>query len=297
VKSAFTLIELLVVIAIIAILAAILFPVFAQAKLAAKKASAISNSKQSALASLMYINDYDDTFLFIDAYWVPNQNNSYRQISYYENVNPYVKSADLAGSPASYINNKNVYGFTSCNPSAGALTNYNISMRPNGAIIPNAGENFNGGTVTGTSVIVPANTILMIDSTTSKNAYISYDYHNEMIQGTSLHPANQVLKNATFSDNQCGGYTRNTTQVTGLDSATAYTGLTVFTFVDGHAKPLKFAQACFFPGVNASTGVGQDNMFGGLSSPDGTLSSWPTGAFTVGLVNQTYIPALNADNR
>lgn len=58
----FTLIELLVVIAIIAILAAILFPVFAQAKLQAKKASSLSNIKQNALANLMYTNDYDDVF-------------------------------------------------------------------------------------------------------------------------------------------------------------------------------------------------------------------------------------------
>lgn len=61
-RRAFTLIELLVVIAIIAILAAILFPVFAQAKLQAKKAVAISNQKQIGLAMLMYANDADDTY-------------------------------------------------------------------------------------------------------------------------------------------------------------------------------------------------------------------------------------------
>ncbi len=61
-KKAFTLIELLVVIAIIAILAAILFPVFAQAKLAAKKTQAISNAKQIGTATLIYSGDYDDIF-------------------------------------------------------------------------------------------------------------------------------------------------------------------------------------------------------------------------------------------
>lgn len=59
-KQGFTLIELLVVIAIIAILAAILFPVFAQAKLAAKKTGSISNLKQFGLGSKMYEADNDD---------------------------------------------------------------------------------------------------------------------------------------------------------------------------------------------------------------------------------------------
>ncbi|RYG25906.1 prepilin-type N-terminal cleavage/methylation domain-containing protein [bacterium] len=61
-KRAFTLIELLVVIAIIAILAAILFPVFAQAKEAAKKTSTLSNYKQLGTASAIYTADSDDMF-------------------------------------------------------------------------------------------------------------------------------------------------------------------------------------------------------------------------------------------
>ncbi|MEZ0324911.1 MAG: prepilin-type N-terminal cleavage/methylation domain-containing protein [Fimbriimonas sp.] len=61
-NKAFTLIELLVVIAIIAILAAILFPVFAQAKAAAKTTQSISNMKQIGTAIQMYLNDFDDVY-------------------------------------------------------------------------------------------------------------------------------------------------------------------------------------------------------------------------------------------
>ncbi len=61
-KRAFTLIELLVVIAIVAILAAILFPVFAQAKAAAQKTACISNLKQLGTAFILYESDNDDSF-------------------------------------------------------------------------------------------------------------------------------------------------------------------------------------------------------------------------------------------
>jgi len=61
-RRGFTLIELLVVIAIIAILAAILFPVFAQAREAARKTQCLSNVKQIATAYMMYLQDYDETF-------------------------------------------------------------------------------------------------------------------------------------------------------------------------------------------------------------------------------------------
>jgi prepilin-type N-terminal cleavage/methylation domain-containing protein/prepilin-type processing-associated H-X9-DG protein len=60
-RRGFTLIELLVVIAIIAILAAILFPVFAKARDAARKSSCLSNQKQLGNAVIMYVQDYDET--------------------------------------------------------------------------------------------------------------------------------------------------------------------------------------------------------------------------------------------
>jgi prepilin-type N-terminal cleavage/methylation domain-containing protein len=67
-RHAFTLIELLVVIAIIAILAAILFPVFAQARDKARQAACLSNAKQIGLAVTMYVQDYDETFFWQAAY-------------------------------------------------------------------------------------------------------------------------------------------------------------------------------------------------------------------------------------
>jgi len=94
-RRAFTLIELLVVIAIIAILAAILFPVFAQAKAAAKRTASLSNTKQTSLAILMYNNDYDDTFdSGANACWWNTIDGSWNY-----DVLPYMKSVQILVSP------------------------------------------------------------------------------------------------------------------------------------------------------------------------------------------------------
>lgn len=101
-KRAFTLIELLVVIAIIAILAAILFPVFAQAKLAAKGTVSVSNTKQIGLASLMYANDYDDAFVaqFVDQ----NAGGAYGwQNTWVMNSLPYFKSYGIIKDPTDNV--------------------------------------------------------------------------------------------------------------------------------------------------------------------------------------------------
>jgi prepilin-type N-terminal cleavage/methylation domain-containing protein/prepilin-type processing-associated H-X9-DG protein len=97
-QRAFTLIELLVVIAIIAILAAILFPVFAQAKAAAKKTADLSNMKQIELGTLMYTNDYDDHYMVADMNPGPTINYAFRWSSTLV-IGPYLKNTQLMLSP------------------------------------------------------------------------------------------------------------------------------------------------------------------------------------------------------
>jgi prepilin-type N-terminal cleavage/methylation domain-containing protein/prepilin-type processing-associated H-X9-DG protein len=86
-SRAFTLIELLVVIAIIAILAAILFPVFARARENARKATCQSNLKQIGLAVMMYVQDYDETYPTADFFTPTNY--------WYNVLDPYAKSKQV----------------------------------------------------------------------------------------------------------------------------------------------------------------------------------------------------------
>src|SRR6266542_2865473 len=87
-RHGFTLIELLVVIAIIAILAAILFPVFAQARAKARQATCLSNLKQLGTAFMMYAQDYDETYPMSN-YGLPSGvNRSWQYL-----IDPYVKAA------------------------------------------------------------------------------------------------------------------------------------------------------------------------------------------------------------
>src|SRR5436309_5061979 len=86
-RNAFTLIELLVVIAIIAILAAILFPVFAQAREKARSISCLSDLKQLGLGWMMYTQDYDGTYP-LTAELLGNN-----QVYWLEVIDPYIKNA------------------------------------------------------------------------------------------------------------------------------------------------------------------------------------------------------------
>ena len=94
-RRGFTLIELLVVIAIIAILAAILFPVFARAREKARQTSCLSNVKQLQLGIMMYVQDYDETFCLgnnsaADGTW----------LKWYMLMEPYLKNTGVLVCPS-----------------------------------------------------------------------------------------------------------------------------------------------------------------------------------------------------
>jgi prepilin-type N-terminal cleavage/methylation domain-containing protein/prepilin-type processing-associated H-X9-DG protein len=98
-SGAFTLIELLVVIAIIAILAAILFPVFAQARERARGISCLSNQKQIALAVVMYAGDYDETL--VPGRIVIGNPFFFNSVQYFDTrLDPYIKSESIWTCPS-----------------------------------------------------------------------------------------------------------------------------------------------------------------------------------------------------
>jgi len=102
-KRGFTLIELLVVIAIIAILAAILFPVFAKAREKARQTSCLSNVKQIGLAILSYCQDFDEMMPYNEGPWPANHYYKFDLGGEYgpaSPLTPYIKNAQIAYCPS-----------------------------------------------------------------------------------------------------------------------------------------------------------------------------------------------------
>jgi len=140
-NRAFTLIELLVVIAIIAILAAILFPVFAQAREKARSASCISNTKQSTLGVMQYVQDYDETFPLSNfsvngTTWAGASvttpadvfgHTPQRDCFWSNSINPYVKNFQIYRCPSAAKERSDVFGV-----SLSAAQGYGYSLTYNG---------------------------------------------------------------------------------------------------------------------------------------------------------------------
>ncbi|MFO7947975.1 MAG: DUF1559 domain-containing protein [Armatimonadota bacterium] len=100
-RKGFTLIELLVVIAIIAILAAILFPVFARAREKARQSSCLSNMKQIGLSIQMYIQDYDERLpRSLGYYNSDNKASNPQDLYWYEATEPYIKNEQILLCPS-----------------------------------------------------------------------------------------------------------------------------------------------------------------------------------------------------
>jgi prepilin-type N-terminal cleavage/methylation domain-containing protein/prepilin-type processing-associated H-X9-DG protein len=177
-RSGFTLIELLVVIAIIAILAAILFPVFAQAREKARQSTCLSNMKQQGTAIAMYRQDYDETYP--QAYYYLDNNSSAGGYAQWSGMcQPYVKnwgifvcpSDRLRGlAPTNFIGNNLGFGVPAGQtPQSGSIQDIQaprLSYTANAAVMPRKRRSQDPGMVVSDAAVdAPADTILIAEMT------------------------------------------------------------------------------------------------------------------------------------
>jgi prepilin-type N-terminal cleavage/methylation domain-containing protein len=235
----FTLIELLVVIAIIAILAAILFPVFAQAKLAAKKTVALSNAKQLATANFIYMGDCDDA-LIKEYYGFPPPPCSAWGNTYYSwrySLQPYVaKSKGLMQDPTNQFNAPQFYEPAFTDGVDADTVNLPQSYAVNNAIIGFANGNCASPQYTPpgldslSTVEDPAGTIVMLPNRSQWNdlkfIFISPNYDGGP-PGWCITPI---------------GGTQPVCPAAGMGPINANGKVAAWVFGDGHAKSLPVTQ-------------------------------------------------------
>jgi len=173
-RRGFTLIELLVVIAIIAILAAILFPVFAQAREAARKTQCISNLKQIGLAGVMYANDYDETLVPAGTRWYTGGTNgavvkgdcispgtgTSSWVSFCRQLVPYIKTQTIFTCPD--LTAQPCWGYEINTDSSD--DDYAGAPSPPGAFLPKVGGTLTCTLVTMGAVQAPSECVMFFDS-------------------------------------------------------------------------------------------------------------------------------------
>jgi prepilin-type N-terminal cleavage/methylation domain-containing protein/prepilin-type processing-associated H-X9-DG protein len=224
VRKAFTLIELLVVIAIIAILAAILFPVFAQAKAAAKKTQDLSNMRQVGTSFLMYAGDYDDLFPLTS---YPAATNSWAI-----RCQPYVRSWDLFRSPGDASSLWPARGIKWPDETV-PLDDPRWKTYRTTSYLLNAflGGGYEGGKyATTASVAQPAGVIYVA---LAADAVAPRDHFHPFHWGTPPETASPYMQNLTFAP---------AADETKEIKLRAFAGGSNFTYVDGHAKFGKWSQ-------------------------------------------------------
>jgi len=256
IRRAFTLIELLVVIAIIAILAAILFPVFAQAKAAAKKAADLSNTKQLNTAAQIYMSDSDDVMpIFFTritgGVCLPTDPTVCGVRSMWQfHLYPYLKNQDILTAPGdtkgttSLLNSFNIsygynYGYLSslCVQGSSLSAAYGCPASDPGSA--SASSWFQG--ISSTSVNRPAEIVMFADNggkTVTAASTIA-----SMVNPPDAWPANKFFYGPVEVGwgKACQTYFSSGQGATGVYGDTdgwapRYTGGGNVNFVDGHSK-------------------------------------------------------------
>ena len=214
--QAFTLIELLVVIAIIAILAAILFPVFAQAKAAAKTSVCLSNMKQLGLAVLMYDNDFDDVVPESVDQDANMSSTPYSYLLWTHRVYPYVKNAGIWKCPS---NQFGTYcypygpGATYSGVSDPGLSEYadvpqfiDVYAANMQIMVPWWAPVYNGIAVpVSTSIAEPANKILISETILATETAAPWSAYSDWYESTFL--GHNKRENFAFADGHAHSYT------------------------------------------------------------------------------------------
>ena len=252
-KRAFTLIELLVVIAIIAILAAILFPVFAQAKVAAKKATAVSNMKQTGLALVMYAGDVDDTTPFLYAQ-SPGLNGGTNVNTPFESqLYPYTKNYDIFHSAAdsnaitgsqdaaaihdgSLTKKKRSFGYPV------ALATQEQFLKDGTTTDPNTGLSTSTQARSMTSMSDPANTVAFVEAWPAGNGSIGWSMANPDGSAFSECDLWKLAGRKVGSTAPGDAISDGCKAFLTYKPTTGYNDQTAYSFTDGHAKAMGWGQ-------------------------------------------------------